>query len=128
MLLCFKVNLFCLPQLDKMKMWVHKIISPLLSRYPKPDTCHICMRPSKMNTDKHFRPFYSFFVLMNVFMTHQRLVFNLLSDEFVLTEGVACLSGDGVYGPLLHLLFDGTEQHEERLASALLCFGKEPRD
>lgn len=69
-----------------------------------------------------------FFVFMNVFMTHQRLVFNLLSDEFVLTEGVACLSGDGVYGPLLHLLFDGTEQHEERLASALLCFGKEPRD
>ncbi len=65
---------------------------------------------------------------LNVFMTHQRLVFNLLSDEFVLTKGIASLSSDGVDGSLLHLLFDGTEQHEERLASTLLCFGMEPRD
>lgn len=57
-------------------------------------------------------------------MAHQRLVLNLLPDEFVLTEGVAGLSGDGVYGPLLHLLFDGAEQHEERLASTLLLFWK----
>lgn len=57
-------------------------------------------------------------------VTHQRLVFNLLSDEFVLTEGIACLSSDGVYGSLLHLLFDGTEQHEERLARTLLLFWK----
>lgn len=61
-------------------------------------------------------------------MTHQCLVFNLLSDELVLTEGIACLSSDGVYGSLLHLLFDGTEQHEERLASTLLCFGRETGD
>lgn len=61
-------------------------------------------------------------------VTHQRLVFNLLPDQFVLAEGVARLPSDGVYGPLLHLLFDGTEQHEERLARTLLCFGKEPRD
>lgn len=53
-------------------------------------------------------------------MTHQRLVLDLLSDELVLAEGIARLSGDGVYGSLLHLLFDGTEQHEERLASTLL--------
>ena len=59
---------------------------------------------------------------MNAFVTHQCLVFNLLADEFIFTEGIACLSCDRVYGPLLHLLFDGTEQHEERLASALLCF------
>lgn len=67
------------------------------------------------------------FLLMSL-MTHQCLVFNLLSDEFVLTEGIACLSSDGVYGSLLHLLFDGTEQHEERLASTLLCFGREAKD
>lgn len=59
-------------------------------------------------------------------MTHQGLVFNLLSDELVLTEGITCLSSDGIYGSLLHLLFDGTEQHEERLASTLLCFGRNP--
>lgn len=57
-------------------------------------------------------------------VAHQRLVLNLLSDEFVLAEGVARLSSDGVYGPLLHLLFDGAEQHEERLTSALLLFWK----
>lgn len=60
-------------------------------------------------------------------VTHQCLVLNLLSDEFVLAEGVARLSGDGVYGSLLHLLFDGAEQHEERLASTLLLFWKASR-
>lgn len=76
-----------------------------------------------MNRDKNVD-----FFIINVFMTHQRLVFDLLSNEFVFAEGIASLSGDGVYGSLLHLLFDGTEQHEERLASTLLCFGREPRD
>lgn len=71
---------------------------------------------------------FFFSLSIHVFVTHQRLVFNLLADEFVFTQGIACLSCDGVYGSFLHLLFDGTEQHEERLASTLLCFGKEPRD
>lgn len=64
-----------------------------------------------------------FFSLLDAFVTHQRLVLNLLPDEFVFTEGIACLSCDGVYGSLFHLLFDGTEQHEERLASTLLLDG-----
>lgn len=65
---------------------------------------------------------------MNAFVTHQSLVFNLLPDEFVFTEGISCLPCDGVYGSLLHLLFDGTEQHEQGLASALLRFGRKPRN
>lgn len=52
--------------------------------------------------------------------TYQSLVVNLLPDEFVLAEGVAGFSGDGVYRPLLHLLLYGTVQHEERLAGTLL--------
>lgn len=52
--------------------------------------------------------------------TYQSLVVNLLPDEFVLAEGVAGFSGDRVYRPLLHLLFYGTVQHEERLAGTLL--------
>lgn len=108
----FVLKKFCpdLPQLDERKIWLCKILCPLLSCYPK----HL----SEINAD---RPFF-FFLWMPV--THQRLVFNLLSDEFVLTEGIACLSSDGVYGSLLHLLFDGTEQHEERLARTLLLFWK----
>lgn len=61
-------------------------------------------------------------------MTHQSLVFNLLSNELVLAEGITCFSSDGIYWSLLHLLFDGTEQHEERLASALLSIGRKARD
>lgn len=52
--------------------------------------------------------------------TYQSLVVNLLPDEFVLAEGVAGLSGDRVYRPLLHLLLYGTVEHEERLAGTLL--------
>lgn len=51
---------------------------------------------------------------------YQRLVVNLLSDELVLTERVACLSCDGVNGAFLHLLLDGTEEGEERFACTLL--------
>ena len=51
---------------------------------------------------------------------YQNLVVNLLSDKFVLAEGVAGLSGDVVDGALLHLLLDGTEQGEEGLAGTLL--------
>lgn len=75
-----------------------------------------------MNTDNLVDYFPHFFP--DVVMTHQRLVFNLLSDELVLAERIASLSSDGVYGSLLHLLFDGTEQHEQRLASTLLLFWK----
>jgi len=51
---------------------------------------------------------------------YQGLVVNLLSDELVLTERVASLSCDGVNGAFLHLLLDGTEEGEERLACTLL--------
>lgn len=51
---------------------------------------------------------------------YQRLVVNLLSDELVLAERVAGLSSDGVNGAFLHLLLDGTEEGEERLACTLL--------
>ena len=51
---------------------------------------------------------------------HQSLVFDLLPDELVLTQGVAGLSCDGVDRALLHLLLDGTEQGEEGLPSTLL--------
>ena len=53
-------------------------------------------------------------------LTHQGLVFNLLADEFVFTEGVARLPGDAVYRSLLHLLLDGTVQHEQRFTRTLL--------
>ena len=56
---------------------------------------------------------------------YQRLVVNLLSDELVLTEGVACLSCDGVNGAFLHLLLDGTEEGEERFPCTLLQRGLE---
>lgn len=59
--------------------------------------------------------------LFLAFVTHQRLIFRLLSDEFVFAEGVTRLASDGVDGSLLHLLFDGTEQHEEGFAGRLLC-------
>lgn len=52
--------------------------------------------------------------------TDQCFVVNLLPDEFVLAEGVAGFSCDGINGSLLHLLLDGTVQHEQRLAGALL--------
>lgn len=56
--------------------------------------------------------------------TDQCFVVNLLPDEFVLAEGVAGFSCDGVNGSLLHLLLDGTVQHEQRLAGTLLVRGE----
>ena len=53
-------------------------------------------------------------------LAYQGLVVDLLADELVLTQGVAGLARDGVDGPLLHLLLDGTEQREEGLPGALL--------
>lgn len=50
----------------------------------------------------------------------QCFVVNLLPDELVLAERVASFSCDGVNGSLLHLLLDGTVQHEQRLSSTLL--------
>lgn len=52
--------------------------------------------------------------------THQGLVVDLLSDELVLAQRVPGLPCDGVNGPLLHLLLDGTEKGEERFSSTLL--------
>lgn len=52
--------------------------------------------------------------------TNQHFVVNLLPDELVLTEGVASLSCDGINGSLLHLLLDGTVEHEEWFPSTLL--------
>ena len=51
---------------------------------------------------------------------HQGLVVDLLPDELVLTQRVACLARDGVDGALLHLLLDGAVEHEQRLPGALL--------
>lgn len=53
--------------------------------------------------------------------TDQCFVVNLLSDELVLTKGVAGFSCDGVDGSLLHLLLDGTVKHEKRLPGTLLA-------
>lgn len=52
--------------------------------------------------------------------TNQHFVVNLLPDELVFAEGVASLSRDGIDGSLLHLLFDGTVEHEEWFPSTLL--------
>lgn len=52
--------------------------------------------------------------------TDQCFVVNLLSDELVLTKRIAGLSCDGVNGALLHLLLDGTVQHEQRFSRTLL--------
>lgn len=53
-------------------------------------------------------------------LAHQGLVVDLLPDKLVLTQRIAGLPRDGVDGPLLHLLLDGTEQREEGLPSTLL--------
>lgn len=51
---------------------------------------------------------------------YQCLVVNLLPDELVLAERIACLSCDGVDRAFLHLLFDGAEEREERFAGTFL--------
>lgn len=56
-------------------------------------------------------------------LTDQRFVVDLLPDELVLAQRVAGFSCDGVNGSLLHLLLDGTVQHEQRLSSTLLVRG-----
>ena len=53
-------------------------------------------------------------------LAYQGLVVNLLADELVLTQRVAGFTRDGIDGPLLHLLLDGTEQREEGLPGTLL--------
>lgn len=53
-------------------------------------------------------------------VTYQGFVLNLLADELVFTQGIAGLPGDGVDGPLLHLLLDGAVQHKQRLPGTLL--------
>lgn len=92
------------------------------------DKCHISIKAlcQEMYKNVYRQNVGPFFITSSV--THQCLVFDLLSDQLVLTQGITCLSSDGIYGSLLHLLFDGTKQHEERLASTLLCFGRKPRD
>lgn len=52
--------------------------------------------------------------------TDQLLVVDLLSDELVLAERVACLTGDGVDRSFLHLLLYSAVQHEERLSCTFL--------
>lgn len=56
-------------------------------------------------------------------MTYQGFILDLLADELVLAQGVAGLSGDGVNGPLFHLLLDGAVQHEQGLAGTILRGG-----
>lgn len=64
---------------------------------------------------------YSFIIIIHKWKrTDQRLIVDLLSDQFVLAEGVTGFSGDRVDRPFLHLLLHGTVQHEQRLASTLL--------
>ena len=53
-------------------------------------------------------------------ITHQSLVLNLLPNQLVLTEGVTGFSCDGINRTFLHLLLDGTVEHEERLSSTFL--------
>jgi len=53
-------------------------------------------------------------------LTHQGLVLNLLPDQLVLTERIAGFPRDGVDWALLHLLLDGTVQHEEWLSGTFL--------
>lgn len=105
----------------------HQIITAALACSTFPRICR-GSSPRDVQKLKKTKGRVFFPLTINLFVTHQRLVFNLLADEFVFTQGIARLSCDGVYGSFLHLLFDGTEQHEERLASTLLCFGREPRD
>lgn len=58
-------------------------------------------------------------------LTDQCFVVDLLPDELVLTERVAGLSCNGINGSLLHLLLDGTVEHEQRLPGTLLQRGTE---
>lgn len=53
-------------------------------------------------------------------ITHQSLVLNLLPDQLVLTKGVTSFSCDGINRAFLHLLLDGTVEHEERFPSTFL--------
>lgn len=53
-------------------------------------------------------------------VTHQSLVLNLLSNQLILTEGVTGFSCDGINRTFLHLLLDGTVEHEEWLSSTFL--------
>lgn len=57
--------------------------------------------------------------------TDQCLVVNLLSDEFILTEGITSFSCDCIYWPLFHLLLHGTVQHEKRLTGTFLGKNKQ---
>ena len=45
---------------------------------------------------------------------------DVLAEQPLLVEGVACLPCDGVYGALVDLLLDCTQQQEERLAHCFL--------
>lgn len=45
---------------------------------------------------------------------------NILAEQPLLVEGVAGLPRDGVYGSLVDLLLDRTQQQEERLAHCFL--------
>lgn len=52
--------------------------------------------------------------------SHLRLGLDVLAQQPLLVEGVASLPRDGVYGALVDLLLDGTQQQEERLAHRFL--------
>lgn len=58
--------------------------------------------------------------LQDCMSTDQSFVVNLLSDEFILTEGIAGFACDCIYWPFFHLLLHSTVKHEERLTSTFL--------
>lgn len=53
-------------------------------------------------------------------ITHQSLVLNLLPDQLVLAKGVTSFSCNGINWAFLHLLLDGTVEHEEWFPSTFL--------
>lgn len=59
--------------------------------------------------------------------THPRLCLNVLPQEPLLVEGVPGFPRNGVDGPFVNLLFDGTDQQEEGLSDRLLGKAKKTK-
>lgn len=59
--------------------------------------------------------------------THPGLCLYVLPQQPLLVEGVPGLPCNGVDGTLVNLLFDGTDQQEERLSNCLLGKGKKTK-
>lgn len=104
------------PNLSLSRVWETNEHYPPSARLP--DFIHTCSNSTDIHESLLDTMFIS--VIMRVCDADQRLVVDLLPDEFVFAEGVSGLAGDGVYWTFFHLLFYSTVEHKQRLASTLL--------